>query len=74
MEYFWVWSAALVMVVLYPIMFLLMHGWVEATGPVQMNLELCSIGQPGVGQDLQRIEAERTKRVAKMMLLYVLIL
>jgi len=71
-EYFWVWFTGLFMILLYPIMFLLMRGWIggkQAEGP----LELRSIGQQGVVQDASRIEAEITKKVAQKMLYYPLI-
>ena len=70
-EYLWVWFAALFMLLLYPIMFLLMRGWIWKKKAVPPNHELHSIGQR---EDLQRVETERTKKVAQKMLLYVVIL
>jgi hypothetical protein len=70
-QYLWIWISAFFMLLLYTIMFLLMRGWIGKKGAKrsgQLDHALDTIGQPGVGEDLQLLEAARTKRVAKKML------
>lgn len=58
------------MILLYPIMFLLMRGWIgkKKDSGHDGNHELSTIGQRGVMDEVQQTEAERTKKVAQKML------
>lgn len=67
-EYLWVWIAALSMLIFYPVMFLLMRGWIGQNQVAEtVQVEMDAFGQP-VLVEVEPTEAEKTKKVAQKML------
>ena len=60
-EYVWVWIAAFLMLLLYPIMFLLVRGWIFGRRDEGLGQDFSAVGRSSS-------EARKRKKVAQQML------
>ncbi len=75
LEYLWMWLAAFLMLVLYGIIALVMHGFIVVEGKkvrLRNKDDTLSIKELGTSSDLDDDDEERAnKQIATMMLLFV---